>query len=158
MLATHYDEGALLRRATTSYRSLFAHLVQAVQPLSMLPWHRTSLQPVSLSVASASTLSRFALIPTRIPSDSRVPKSSSIPSRLATTVVGNQPKSDSVDAGLARMAIVTAVVNVTPSNPSRIPKLVVVKSAASLHNIHKTTATPATIGDKPSQLPVHKAR
>lgn len=70
---------------------------------------------------------KYALIPTRLPSDSRIPKSSSVPSKL-TTYNDFTPKSLSVDSGLTLRNINKSSMNV---KKSRIPLLKTSRSCPS---------------------------
>jgi hypothetical protein len=92
-----YSPSAFLRRALSAYRSQFDRLIAAVQPISLLPIHRIGAnigQPSAEAIKNSQP--EFDLIPSRLPSDSRVPKSSSIPSRLFDHASGNEAPAEPV--------------------------------------------------------------
>lgn len=160
LLEQLYEEAAFLRRATSAYRSLFDRLIMAVQPLSLFAFQEQLRDPVASGLQVVSPpppllavtppadddddqtttpiVDHFQRLPTRLPSDSRVPKSSSIPARLTAALGGHKPKSHSVDTGLARLAN-------SRRRRSRIP--VLMKTSAASSQIRKSpfsskTATP----------------
>ncbi|VDK81110.1 unnamed protein product [Litomosoides sigmodontis] len=76
-LAKIYYDDAFMRRASTAYRSLLWRLLENLELITLLG-HRSSS-----SVSSQEWPNTMLLEATRLASDSRVPKSSSMPSRLS---------------------------------------------------------------------------
>lgn len=78
-----YTDSAFLLRANTAYRSLFWRLIESLELLSVLCQCSERRTP-SRSDSDPTTNCRSA---SKIPCDSRVPKSSSVPSRLSSNIV-----------------------------------------------------------------------
>uniref|UniRef100_A0A0N5A7C4 RUN domain-containing protein n=1 Tax=Parastrongyloides trichosuri TaxID=131310 RepID=A0A0N5A7C4_PARTI len=81
VLVKLYNKDAFLVKANTAYRSLFWRLIESVEWLSVIDAKEES-KKFSTSFCSDSFMNSNRVGPSKIPSDSRVPKSSSVPSRL----------------------------------------------------------------------------
>lgn len=71
-LVVHFHDDAFMLRARTAYRSLFCRLVETLELLSVMD----------------KCKSPDDRQPSPLVGDSRVPKSSSVPARLSTTILG----------------------------------------------------------------------
>jgi hypothetical protein len=74
-----YADSAFILRANTAYRTLFWRLIESLELLSVLSQCGETKHP---SADGANVRQKWGAA-SKIPSDSRVPKSSSVPSRLA---------------------------------------------------------------------------
>uniref|UniRef100_A0A0K0G3U5 RUN domain-containing protein n=1 Tax=Strongyloides venezuelensis TaxID=75913 RepID=A0A0K0G3U5_STRVS len=86
VLVKLYNTDAFLVKANTAYRSLFWRLIESVEWLSVIDAKQES-KKFSSSFCSDSFINKTG--PSKLPSDSRVPKSSSVPSRLIAENIEN---------------------------------------------------------------------
>lgn len=94
VLAHLYTNSAFMLGANNSYRSLFWRLIESLELLSVLTQCHQHRNPLSRgnSVVKTSQQNDNWGLASRLPTDSRIPKSSSIPSRLESENVGKLNK------------------------------------------------------------------
>ncbi|VDK46817.1 unnamed protein product [Anisakis simplex] len=120
VLRTLYGDGAFMLQASTAYRSLLWRLVENLELLTVLE-KRAENQSSSLSNYRETTHVEAS----RIASDSRVPKSSSVPARLCTSpTTTTAPTCKPVDTAASESACCNTISsNARSLRRSRIPKL-----------------------------------
>jgi len=91
-LRKHYTDTAFLLKSNTAYRSLFWRLVESLESLSIRnrSANLAGTKPVGRQVKTAGSGWGSA---SRLPPDSRVPKSSSVPAKIME-VVSNPPATE----------------------------------------------------------------
>jgi hypothetical protein len=89
ILRKHYTDSAFLLKSNTAYRSLFWRLVESLESLSIRnrSLNQGGVKAVGRGVKTAGSGWGSA---SRLPPDSRVPKSSSVPAKIME-VVSNPP-------------------------------------------------------------------
>lgn len=151
LLEGAYDDAALMRRATTAYRSQFERMIIALQPLSLVPIHKISL-----------ALHATPFKPARLPSDSRVPKSSSIPERLTEKSHATMPAKGEVLTVVVPKETSTTPKLLTPTglktSTTSTSKIPVLKSSTSSNSLRRSTekvpqrSTPARVASTKATL------
>lgn len=151
ILANLYTDSAFMLRANNSYRSLFWRLIESLELLSVLTQchqHCNKLDranSVKMGMSRQSNNDDWGSA-SRLPTDSRIPKSSSIPSRLEAESVQKNEKPSILQKAIQNRGIILININFYYIEAAMVSSKIPVSSSS---------ATIASfINQTPSRIPV----